>query len=148
MSILDTITVEDFKNYFYRDFSFATDQSDYTKIVDADIEKAFGEAYASFNEDLFSTQDEKNMVFLYLTAFYLVLDIKNSTAGLNSSFNGIVSSKSVDNVSESYYIPEWMKNNPLYSTYMTNGYGMKYLNLLYPRLVGNIFISKGATTID
>lgn len=148
MSILDTITVEDFKKYFYRDFSFATDQSDYTKIVDADIEKAFGEAYASFNEGLFSTQDEKKMVFLYLTAFYLVLDIKNSTAGLNSSFNGIVSSKSVDNVSESYYIPEWMKNNPLYSTYMTNGYGMKYLNLLYPRLVGNIFISKGATTID
>lgn len=148
MSIIDTITTDDFKSNFYRDFAYADNQSDYTKIIDNDINKAFREACSNFNENLFEDEEEQKMAFLYLAAFYLVLDIKNSSAGLNSSFVGFTTSKSVDNVSESFYIPDWIKKNPVYSIYMNNGYGQKYISLLYPRLIGGMYLVKGETTID
>ena len=61
---------------------------------------------------------------------------------------GIVQSKSVGSVSESYAIPQWMLNNPSYSMYAVNGYGRKYLSLIRPYLLGTIILSKGRTTTD
>lgn len=65
-----------------------------------------------------------------------------------SNGGGIVASKSVGSVSESYSIPQWMLNNPTFSMYAQNGYGRKYLSLIQPFLVGNIILSKGATTAE
>lgn len=141
------ITVDDFKGYFNRDFPYTPDFDDIDGyITDNDIDKAIREAELGFNKDLFDKTEAK-IPMLYLSAFYLVIDIKNGMAGISSTgYSSFVASKSVGNVSESYGIPSWATNNPMYSIYMDNGYGKKYLSYLLPRINGFFYLSKGATT--
>ena len=118
-------------------------------IQDTDISKAIDEARLSFNEELFSgCEHEAKMAMLYLTAYYMVVDIKNSSAGLASGYAGFTASKSVGNVSESYGIPSWVQNDPMLSLYLDNGYGKKYLTFLLPRVSGFIYLAKGGITED
>lgn len=140
------ISVDDFKNYFRRDFPYGECIDE--NLLDEDIEKAIREATMGFNEDLFESGEEKSIAMLYLTAFYVVVDIKNAISGLSSNaYNTFVSSKSVGNVSESYGFPSWVSNNPMYSLYLDNGYGKKFLSLIIPRINGFFYLAKGATTV-
>lgn len=187
MSIVDTITVQDFKTqfprfvpvylpvyvadktYFKDDIvyysvtslfyrcthdgvtSIPTTQNDweltnqtvlnYTQ--DSDILNAMAEAKVNFNEQLFNSDDVK-LIFLYLTAYYLTVDFQNALGQANA---GIVTSKSVGSVSESYGIPQWMLQERILGAYARNGYGLKYLSLIKPYLVGNLLFFSGATTI-
>lgn len=188
MTIIENITVEDFKEYFNRDFPYLpvynqesiyttgdivysapyfyesliddnqqplTDTDSWKKIagnttdyiLDSDITKAFGQARINFNEELFGDIHTITVAYLWLTAFYLVIDIQASTSGLASSFQGFTSSKSVGDVSESYSIPQWMMNSPIFGYYYNNAYGRKYLSLLAPYCVGNVIYSIGGTTL-
>lgn len=113
---------------------------------DSDILNAMAEARVNFNEGLFGDCATKKLVFLYLTAYYLTIDFQNAMAPMAGG--GIVQSKSVGSVSESYGIPQWMLNSPILGMYAQNGYGRKYLSLIRPYLVGNIILSKGRTTSD
>lgn len=125
-------------------------------LSDADIQKAIQEAKMGFNESLFEnneTEDyigDRNLALMYLTAYYLVMDIKNSTAGLSSNgYASFVSSKSVGGVSESYGVPSWVSSDPMLSLYMDNGYGKKYVSMLWPRARANsIMLACGGTTFD
>ena len=124
-------------------------------LSDFDIEKAIYEAKLNFNADLFSNMGKceyignKDLVFLYLVAFYLVMDIQNAQSGLSSdAYSAFVSSKSVGNVSESYGIPAWVSSNPMYSVYLSNGYGKKYLTYLIPQVTGWFYCSSGGTTLS
>ena len=123
-------------------------------LTDNDIQKAIYEANLNFNSALFEDMGKceyvgnKNLVFLYLVAFYLVMDIQNAQAGLASqAYNSFVASKSVGNVSESYGIPSWVANNPMYSIYLSNGYGKKYLTYLIPHITGWFYCGQGGTTL-
>jgi len=113
---------------------------------DADILNAIAEASVNFNEGLFSDKCKAKLIFLYLVAYYLTIDFQNAMSPMGGG--GIVQSKSVGSVSESYAIPQWMLNNPSFSMYAQNGYGRKYLSLIRPFLLGNIILSKGRTTFD
>lgn len=115
-------------------------------VTDSDIEKAMGQAKINANERFGADDDEKIIIFLHLVAFYLVMDLKNSASGVNSTYTGIVASKSVGDVSESYNFPQWLVNSPIYSMYSSNGYGMKYLSLIMPYLSVTILFSRGGTT--
>lgn len=124
-------------------------------LTDGDIQKAIYEANLAFNPELFSDMGKceytcnKNLVFMYLAAFYLVMDIQNAQSGLSSqAYNSFVASKSVGNVSESYGIPSWVSSNPMYSLYLSNGYGKKYLSYLIPRITGWFYCSQGGTTLS
>ena len=117
------------------------DVLNYTR--DEDIENAMAEASVNFNENLFDDEQAK-LIFLYLTAYYLTYDLQNATGAVQT---GVITSKSVGSVSESYGIPTSFLNNPMYSLYAKNGYGLKYLSLIIPYLQGNILFFKGATTI-
>ncbi|TDE17710.1 DUF4054 domain-containing protein [Dyadobacter psychrotolerans] len=185
---LSTITVDDFKSLFSRDFPFLPTlvntktyklgavvyytptetfytslansntalPTDVTKwsvnadedindyVSDTDITRAMAEARIIFNQDLFGDDDTIKMMYLYLTAHFLVNDIR--TAG--NSFGGAsysVASRSVGNVSESYAIPKAYADNPTYSFLTQSGYGTKYLTLLIPRLIGGVSWVAGAT---
>lgn len=112
-------------------------------VSDLDITNAYAEACISFNEGLFS-DDEIKLVYLYLSAHYLVNDL--NAGGQNSSgSSGMVSSRSVGNVSEAYAIPQKYLDNINYIFYTKSSYGLKYLNLVVPRLAGNIKTVSGAT---
>ena len=118
------------------------DVLNYTR--DEDIENAMAEASVNFNESLFDDEQAK-LIFLYLTAYYLTYDLQNATGAVQT---GVITSKSVGSVSESYGIPTSFLNNPMYSLYAKNGYGLKYLSLIIPYLQGNILFYKGAITND
>lgn len=119
----------------------------YNYITDDDINRALGQALLNANDSFGADDNEKITIFLHLAAFYLVMDLKNASAGLNSSYAGLTASKSVGSVSESYNFPQWVVNNPLYSIYSQNGYGMKYLSLIIPYLSCTVIFSRGRTTL-
>ena len=112
-------------------------------IQDVDISKAFVEAKINFNPNLFSSCEEIRMAFCYLAAHYLVIDLNNALNPFALGGMGIVQSKSVGSVSESYGLPQWMMNDKNLSLYAQTGYGRKYLSLLIPRLHGNLIFTKG-----
>ncbi len=188
-NIFETVTVEQFKEYYARDFSFlplfnplktywqndivywtddnfyqsltddnitSPDNSEnwkkikgniYDYVTDNDIMRAFQQALANANVRFGSTCQEKIMIFLHLIAFYLVMDAQNAAGGLGSSYSGLVASKSVDGVSESYNFPTWMTGSPMYSLFSSNGYGLKYLSLILPYLACPVIFSSGRSTI-
>lgn len=112
-------------------------------ILDDDITKAFVEARLNLNQALFSSDEFIELGFLYLTAHYLVNDIK--AGGLESSGAFPVQSRSVGSVSESYAVPERYKSDPILSFYTQSSYGLKYLNMILPALTGNVGSVAGAT---
>ena len=65
-------------------------------LSDGDIEKALNEAKLGFNEQLFENDCNASLAFIYLAAFYLVVDIKNSTSGLSSNaYSSFISGKKI-----------------------------------------------------
>jgi len=186
---LSTITIEDFKSLFPRDFPYlneydnaelynAGDRVYYTTtklfydctvngttgilptdtnnwsvvsddlenyILDSDITKAFSEAMITFNQALFTSETNIEIGYLYLTAHYLVNDIRASQAGISGTGSFPVASRSVGSVSEAYGIPDAYMKNPVFSFYTQSSYGLKYLNMVLPRLVGNVVSVEGGT---
>ena len=140
-------SVDDFKDYFDRDFPFAPeddpDNMDYVR--DKDIEKAQGEAYINVNDALASDQEQYSLFFNYMTAHYLVTDIGNSSQGLAGRYSWIESSKSVGSVSESFSIPQRILDNPELAMISKTTYGAKYLSMIVPLLTGVAFCIAGRT---
>lgn len=127
-----------------RDWShYEESELNYTQ--DSDILEAYAEAKVNFNESLFPDEATALRVFLFLAAHYLTTDFNNA---LGANQVGIPTSRSVGSVSESYTIPPYLQNNPALSMYCTTGYGTKYATLIYPYMIGNIMLFKGATTIS
>ena len=115
-------------------------------IQDSDIMRAFNEAVINYNVNLFTDSNSAIMVFLYLAAHYLVIDLNNAMNPLALGFMGFTQSKSVGSISESYAVPQWVTNNAILSQYVQTGFGRKYLSLIQPYLVGNIIFVPGRTT--
>jgi hypothetical protein len=147
------ITLDNFKSWFTRDFDYATpygmtgpidDCPKTERITDADLTKAYSEAEINFNPSLFSTDTQLKVTFLYLAAHYLANDRQAATT--QGAPYSPVQSRSVGPVSESYVIPDWMKNDVVLGSFMTTRYGQKYLTLIKPLLIGNVVVYEGATT--
>lgn len=105
-------------------------------IQDADITNAFSEATAVFNEGLYPDTDTATDAYLQLSAHFLVTNVLGAQAGISMGGSGLVNSKSAGSVSESYSIPEkWLKSDLLYP-YTQTSYGIKYLTITRPYMVG------------
>lgn len=115
-------------------------------IQDSDIERAFAEAKINFKTIFWKDDKTAEMVFYYVAAHYLIIDITNRQNPFLMGYKGMTQSKSVGSVSESYAIPEWMLNNQILGPYAQTGYGRKYLSLIQPYLIGNIIHTPGRTT--
>lgn len=151
---LTTITVAQFKARFYRDFSYENQNPTQAQPVppentfivqDLDIENAYLDAQALFNQGLFGGCNSNGgntaliPAYLYLSAHCLALNIQAASTGINSSGTGAfpVASRSVGSVSESYMIPDSYKDDPILAQYTQTAYGQKYLALVLPFLRGN-----------
>jgi hypothetical protein len=136
------ITVSEFKTFFAKDFDYGTEPD---QVSDSEITRAMTEASMNFNEALFDTDDEKKLIFSYLTAYYLVIDINNANTQGASNNGGLVTYQQVRNVAESFKVPKWIEESPMFSMFSQNGYGLKYLTMIYPYLIGNVRIVPGRT---
>lgn len=117
----------------------------YNYVLDADITRAFSEAKIKLNQSLFGSDAEITLGYLYLTAHYLVMDIRNGQKGIQSAGQYNVSSRSVGSVSESYSIPKQYQDDPQLAYFAQTGYGQKYLSLIQSCMVGNVISVLGAT---
>lgn len=186
---LSTITIDDFKTLFRRDFAFLpvysntklynignrvyytttelfydckvdgtvgvlpTVTTNWTRVIDdidnyvqdTDITRAFSEAQVVFNQALFTTDADITLAYLYLTAHYLVNDLRAALGGLTGGPVMPVTGRSVGNVSENYGIPQTYLDDPLLAFYVGSPYGLKYLSLTIARLRGNMYAVAGAT---
>lgn len=136
-------TIQEFKDHFSRDFPYNPDPN--LGVTDQDITRAMAEAEASMNESIIPTQSIFNLAFLYLTAHFLVIDLRAASQGVEGSFSWITASKSVGSVSESFAVPQKIQDSPLLSMFTKTNYGAKYLHMLLPYLVGRIFSVCGRT---
>jgi len=137
-------TVDDFKNYFTRDFPYGTDPS--TNILDSDIAKAYGQVNLfGINSGLFTNQENYTIGYLWLAAHFLVVDLRASSQGIAGRYNWLESNKAVGNVSSGYSIPQRILDYPSFSMLTQTRYGAKYLEMLLPLLIGQIFTVAGHT---
>lgn len=132
-----------FKEYFTRDFPYGVDPD--TSVLDSDINKAFGQTNVNINQNLFSSQADYTIGYLFLAAHFLVIDLRMASQGISGSYAWVVTSKSVGSVSESFQVPERIMANPEFAMLTQTNYGAKYLQLLLPRLTGQIFSVRGST---
>lgn len=138
-------SVDDFKAYFVRDFPYAADNEGLEFVQDADINKALTKTGMLLSEALATDQEFFTTIYLYLAAHNLVMDLRASSQGVGSQANWLQSGKAVGGVSESFSIPERILKNPSFSLYSRTGYGMEFLNFVYPRLVGAVYFGPGRT---
>lgn len=114
-------------------------------VGDEDITRAFGEAEVSLNQEIFGDDATIRLAYLYLTAHYMVMDIRTARAGVNSTGEGFQTGRSVGSVSVSSQLPQDFINDPVLGYFYKSGYGQKYLSFLIPRLRGNIGVVAGWT---
>lgn len=145
----NSVSVDDFKEYFDRHFPFAPDKDpdNLGYIRDKDIEIAFQQAQVNFNSGIWDDNDSAKIAYLFLTAHYLCMDMRMAQSGLASSGAFTMSSKSVGDVSASYAIPEAFMNSPILNYLTSTEFGLKYLSLLYPRTIGSATVVLGTTTV-
>ncbi len=139
-------TATEFKAQFVRDFPYApaADPTNLEYITDSDITAAINQAQINFNSGLFG--DNATIIFMFLAAHTLIMNIRNSSMGLSSQAKFALNSSSVGGVSISNNINEQFANDPLFSGYLQTGHGKVYLDMVYPYTIGNVGISCGRTT--
>lgn len=114
-------------------------------VQDQDITNAFAEAMINLNQGLFASDAQIKLGFLYLTAHYLVNDLRTSMQGVQSVGQQIVTGRTVGSISEQYGIQKQYLEDPVLSFYTNTGYGLKFLSMVLPLLRGNFGVAYGTT---
>jgi hypothetical protein len=140
-------TVADFKSRFDRDFPFCgSDQTDFSKVRDVDVTRAFTSVTLNFNPNLFNSQASFTEAYLLLTAHYLVTALNAAAQGVRGAGEWLTNSKSVGQVMESFTIPDRILKSPFLAAISKTTYGMQYIAMIAPLLVGNVSLVVGDTT--
>lgn len=140
-------TVANFKSRFDRDFAFCgSDQTDFTKVRDVDVERALALAKANFNDGLWADQATFSEARLLLAAHFLCQNLLASTQGLGGSYQWLTNSKAVGPLNESFQIPDRILRSPFLAAISKTLYGALYLEMLSPLLVGNVVVVCGRAT--
>lgn len=137
------ITIQNFKDYFLRDFPYGPDIEQ--NVLDEDLTRALDESFAEIPQGLFSDQADFEIGLKYLMAHFLVLNLQNSSQGLSGQYEWLTSSKSVGSVSSSFAVPEGVSNNAQLSHFAKTNYGARYISIIWPRRIGQIFTVGGRT---
>jgi len=139
---MGNVTIASFKTKFARgQFQYGTTLP---AILDQDITDAIAEKDAVFNFGLYPEDNPEIGILAehYLTAHFLVTDVDAADSGGQTRL--LQNSRSVDGVSESLEIPDWMKKGE-FAFYSTTYYGQKWLILTKPYLDGAVYSIGGAT---
>lgn len=139
-------TIDDFKAWFSRDFPFGNDSL--AQVNDTDVTKCLTQQQNTINPCLFPTQNIYTQGALLLAAFNLVQNLRASSQGIAAKFDWTTSSKSVGGVSAGFAIPSRILENPSLAIYASNTYGVMYLQLILPFLVGQMFSVDGNVNED
>lgn len=112
-------------------------------VTDDQISGAMAEAFMVFNCGIFADPAKRLLAFLYLTAHFLTVDMRNISSGGASVFPS--RSRRAGALSETLEINARFAQSPILSAYLTTGYGQKYLAMMGPHLVGQATFLFGTT---
>lgn len=133
------VNIEDFKDFFDRgDFIYS---DNLPNVRDKDIQKAINTSETTFNHGLYPTETIEKEALLNLTAHNLCNILNDS-----QQTDLLINSRSVDGISVSLSVPDWMLQDELYY-YSTTKYGQEFLRISKPYLGGGVFSVAGATQI-
>lgn len=153
-------SVQDFKGFFVREFIYDVGLD---SVTDNDISRALSEAYVQYNPSLFDastligTLTESAIAFLYLAAHILVLNVQGAGGlsalprgrGVRNVGEGVVVSKGVGSANVSYQVPPpTVADSPILLYYFRTDFGQRYLQILMPRLIGNVALVGGTDPRD
>lgn len=144
------LDVAGFKSLFDREFVFGSQRE---MVTDNDVQRALNLGEMLYNDGLWDSDTQKETAFGYVSAHFLELNIKNSgglkglNGGLRTVGNGPISAKSVGPTSLTYALPESITNDRILSGLMKTEFGMTYLQLITPRMVGNMVALGGDQTM-
>lgn len=130
-------SVQDFKNQLNRDFPYGTDPD--VSVLDSDIAYSFQMANMNMSQAWAPDQGTYTVLYVLLSAHYLVLNIRASSQGINGQYNWLQASKGVGSVNEAFAIPEWIQKNAFMSQLSKTNYGAQFLQLVLPQLIGAMF---------
>lgn len=143
-------SVAQFEAFFSRDFVYGPGID---SVRPVDIQNALNVASSVFNPTLFSTApigvppnltSEALVAYLYCSAHFLVTGLQGVGGlgkvgkGLLSQGEGVVGSKGVGGVSVGYVWPSFITESGALFQLTKTVYGQLYLQVLMPRLVGNV----------
>ena len=121
----------------------ATNDSILDYVTDDDIGRAWKEAAAAYNPTLIGDCAANSTTFLYLVAFYLAYDLQLASSGAYGQIAFPATDVRVGSVSEGYYVPQAYMEDPILGFYDRNGFGLKYLSLVYLYTIGNVGVVPG-----
>lgn len=136
-------SVQDFKDFFVRDFPYGADPQ--VSVIDSDIGKAFSFTNVNMNQDLFGDQGSYNVGYFLMSAHYLVMNLRASSQGINGQFNFLQQSKGAGSVNEAFAIPQRVLDNPDWAILCKTNYGAQFIQLVLPQLGGQIWNAYGST---
>lgn len=148
MTVTPPIAAADFKTKFDREFIYGAGVD---TVRDKDINDAIAEAQLMYNAALWSVDDGKQ-AFLYATAHFVVARIQAAGGlypsvtgeGVNNRSVGIVSGKSVGQVSVNYTPPpDRIRKMAFLMPFWETEFGKRYIMMLLPKLAGNIGVVSG-----
>lgn len=134
--------IADFKALFVRDFKYSNNSKDRTMVCDDDLMNALMRAGVNF-PCFFGDQTSYSLAYLTLSAHKLCMALGASSKGITGQGVWLTTSKSVGSVSESYGVPDRIMNNPVFAELSKTRYGMEYLVMCLPRLVGAVVSAHG-----
>ena len=120
-----------------------TNESIMDYVSDEDIGRAWREAQAAYNPTLIGDCQANATTCLYLVAFYLAYDLQLASSGAYGQIAFPARDVRVGSVSEGYYVPQIYMEDPILGFYARNGFGQKYLSLVYLYTIGNVGVVPG-----
>ena len=144
-------TILQFKAQFGpRDFLYS---SGIDGIMDSDISKGLNLAASAFNPALFSTApigvppnvtSEALQAYLYAAAHFVVSSVQSvgglgkKGRGVRSQGEGVTSGKNAGGLGLNMTWPAAITDSPMLFQFTRTPYGLQYLQMLAPLLVGNV----------
>ncbi len=154
-------TIAAFKAQFARDFTYGDGP---TAVMDRDIQNGLNTANSLFNPELFDTTligvaplqtSDSLLAYLNCAAHFMVLSLQAvgglsvkvgaGSPGLLSQGEGAISSKGGGGLNISYSWPSVVTDSAALFQFTKTAYGLVYLQMLTPRLVGNVGAVAGET---
>lgn len=116
----------------------AGDNTDLTRVTDDDVTGALQDAYFNVNPGLFGDQTSWSRAFCYLAAHNLVQRLLVAGQGIRSRGTWLENAKGVGDLSSSFSIPPQILESPFLALVSKTGYGLRYLEIITPLLIGNM----------
>ena len=99
----------------------------------------------NLNQSLYFDQPSFTLGYLYMTAHFLVQNLRASSQGINGQFDWLHAGKGVGAVNESFTIPQRIQDHVIWSMFTKTNYGMMFLQLILPQMCGVVYSVQGTT---